>query len=214
MPTISPDRKDTMAILVFQVEPSKQGELINAGINNSQKVLEKKPGFVSASIHKSFDGNSVVNYSQWENRKSYDEAINFLSQEEVKIGEKIFDLADPDWNIYELVFSSGLIPAQISTTNPVVTVINVFSVEPKNQQILIEQLKELSKNFVELQLGFVSANVHRSFDGKRVISYAQWFTKGDYESIYSNPDAMAYLDKIKTVSKFNWNLYEISYTSE
>ena len=54
----------------------------------------------------------------------------------------------------------------------------------------------------------------RSFDGKRVISYAQWKTKEDYESIYANPDAMAYLDKIKTVSKFNWNLYEISYASE
>ena len=214
MPTISPDRKDTMAILVFQVEPAKQEALVDAGKNNSQKVMEKKPGFISGSIHKSFDGNSVVNYSQWENRKSYDEAINFLSPEEVIIGEKIFDLADPDWNIYELVFSSGQIPAQISTTNPVVTVINVFSVEPKNQQRLIEQLKELSKNFVELQPGFVSANVHRSFDGNRVISYAQWKTKEDYQSIYANPDAMAYLDKIKTVSKFNWNLYEISYTSE
>ena len=214
MPTISPDRKDAMAILIFQVEPAKQEALVDAGKNNSQKVLEKKPGFLSTSIHKSFDGNSVVNYSQWENRKSYEAAINFLSPEEVKIGEKIFDLADPDWNIYELVFSSGQIPAQISTTNPVVTVINVFSVEPKNQQQLIEQLKELSKNFVELQPGFVSANVHRSFDGNRVISYAQWKTKQDYQSIYANPDAMPYLDKIKTVSKFNWNLYQVSYTSE
>ena len=213
MPTISPDRKDSMAILVFQVEPAKQGELVDAGKNNSQKVLEKKPGFISASIYKSFDGNSVVNYSEWENRKSYDAAINFLSPEEVKIGEKIFEIADPDWNIYELVFSSGQIPAQISTSNPVVTVINVFSVEPKNQQRLIEHLKELSKNFVELQPGFVSANVHRSFDGNRVISYAQWKTKEDYKSIYANPDAMPYLDKIKTISKFNWNIYQVSYTS-
>ena len=214
MPSISPESKSIMAILVFKVEPSKQEQLVDAGKNNSQQVLEKKPGFISTSIHKSFDGNHVVNYSQWENRKSYDDAINFLNPEEVKIGEKIFDLADPDWNIYELVFSSGQIPAKISTANPVVTVINVFSVEPKNQQQLIEQLKELSKNFVELQPGFVSANVHRSFDGNRVISYAQWKTKEDYQSIYANPDAMAFLDKIKTISKFNWNLYQVSYTSE
>ena len=213
MATISPERQDTMAILVFQVEPTKQEQLVDAGKNNSQKVLEKKPGFISSSIHKSFDGHSVVNYSQWETRKSYDEAINFLSPEEVKIGEKIFDLADPDWNIYELAFSSGQIPAEISIANPVVTVINVFSVEQKNQQNLIEQLKVLSKNFVEFQPGFVSANVHRSFDGKRVISYAQWKTKEDYQSIYANSDAIPYLDKIKTISKFNWNLYQVSYTS-
>ena len=38
--------------------------------------------------------------------------------------------------------------------------------------------------------------------------------KEDYQSIYANPQAIPYLDKIKTISKFNWNLYEVVYTSD
>jgi len=212
MPLITQTKKVTTVILIFKVKPELQQALIDAAINNSQKVMEKKPGFISSSFHKSFDGTSAVNYSQWENRKSYDEAINFLTPEEVKIGEKIFDLADPDWNIYELVFSSGNTPTTISKTNELVTVINLFPVEPKNQLRLIDSLKELSNNFVEKQPDFISANVHKSVDGKRVISYAQWKTKEDYQSIYTNVEAIPYLDKIKSISKFNWNIYEVVYT--
>lgn len=214
MPLISKENKVPSVILVFKVETGKQNTLIDAAVDNSQKVMEKKPGFISASLHKSFDGTSVVNYAQWENRKSYEDAINFLTPEEVIIGEKIFDLADPDWNVYELVFSSGSTPTTISKTNDLVTVINLFSTEPKNQLKLLESLIELSNKFVEKQPGFISANVHRSFDGKRVISYAQWKTKEDYQSIYANSEAKPYLDKIKTISKFNWNLYEVVYTSD
>ncbi len=214
MPQITQTKKITTVILIFKVKPDQQQELIDAGINNSQKVMEKKSGFISASFHKSFDGTSVVNYSQWENRKSYDNAINFLTPEEVKIGEKIFERADPDWNIYELVFSSGNTPTIISKTNELVTVINLFSVEPKNQLKLVDSLQEFSSKFVEKQPGFISANVHRSLDGIRVISYAQWKTKEDYQSIYSNEEAKPYLDKIKTISEFNWNIYEVVYTSD
>lgn len=213
MPVISIENKVPTVILVFKVETGKQNALINAAVDNSQKVMEKKPGFISASLHKSFDGTSMVNYAQWENRKSYEDAINFLIPEEIKIGEKIFDLVDPDWNVYELVFSSGSTPVTISKTTQLVTVINLFIVEPKNLQKLIDELKELSKKFVEKQPGFISANVHQSFDRKRVISYAQWKTQEDYKSIYVNIDAKPFLDKLKKISKFNWNLYEVVYTS-
>ena len=92
MPLITPTKNIATVILVFKVEPEKQQALIDVGINNSQKVMEKKPGFISSSFHKSFDGKSVVNYAQWENRKSYDEAINFLNPEEVKLEKKSLNL--------------------------------------------------------------------------------------------------------------------------
>ena len=119
MPIISSEQSRIIVILVFKVESINQPALVEAATRNSQEVMEKKPGFISSSLHKSIDGTSMVNYSQWESRKSYDDAINFLSNEEVKIGEKIFDLADPDWNIYELVFSSGKsFILYVTKTNP------------------------------------------------------------------------------------------------
>ena len=213
MPEISLENKLSDVIIIFEVDPKNQSSLIEAAIENSQKVMEKKPGFVSASFHKSFDGTSVVNYSQWENQKSYEDAINFLSPEEVKIGEKIFDIADSDWNIYELVFSAGTKPAIISKDANIITVINKFSVEPENHKRLLELLDDLRK-VVEKQPGFVSANVHKSFEGTRIVSYAQWKTKEDYQAVYTNSEANPILDEIKKISKFSWNLYEVVYTTD
>ena len=84
----------------------------------------------------------------------------------------------------------------------------------QNQAPLIDTLKSFSNGFVEKQPDFISANVHRSFDGKRVVSYAQWKSKEAYQLIYTNVDALPYLDKIKNVSKFSWNLYDVVYTSD
>ena len=213
MPTISLGNKISSVILIFQVDPKDQSNLIEAGIENSKKVMEKKPGFISASFHKSYDGTSMVNYSQWDNRKSYEDAINFLNPDEVQLGEKIFDIADPDWNIYELVFSAGTDPTIISKEANLVTVINKFSVEPENHKRLLQLLDDL-RVVVEKQPGFISANVHRSFEGTRIVSYAQWSTKENYQAVYTNSDAKPILDEIKKISKFSWNLYEIVYTSE
>jgi len=213
MPTISLENKLSSVILIFQVDPKNQSALIEAGIENSKKVMEKKPGFVSASFHKSFDGTSMVNYSQWENRKSYEDAINFLNPDEVQIGEKIFDIADPDWNIYELVFSAGTNPTILSKDANLVTVINKFSVEPENHKRLLQLLDDL-RAVVEKQPGFISANVHKSFEGTRIVSYAQWNTKEDYQAVYTNSDAKFILEEIKKISKFSWNLYEVVYTSD
>jgi len=198
-------------ILIFPVDPKLQTDLVDTAKENSQNVMEKKPGFISASLHKSFDGTSVVNYAQWETRKSYEEAINFLKPDEVKTGEKIFDIADPDWNIYDLVFSAGRTPTLISQDNKLVTVINKFSMEPENQKKLVKLLDDL-RQVVEKLPGFISANVHRSLDGTKVVSYAQWNSKEDYQAVYTNSQAIPMLAEIKKISKFTWNVYEVVYT--
>ncbi len=213
MPLISKENNLSSVILVFQVEPKNQSALIEAGIENSKKVMEKKQGFVSTSLHRSYDGTSVVNYSQWENRKSYEDAINFLNSDEVHIGEKIFDIADPDWNVYELVFSTGATPTIISKNANLVTVINKFSVKSENHKKLLQLLAEL-RIIVEKLPGFISANVHKSFEGTRIVSYAQWKTKEDYQAVYTNSQAIPILDELKKISKFSWNLYEVVYTTD
>ena len=54
---------------------------------------------------------------------------------------------------------------RISTKSPVITLINVFTVEPANQQRLIELLTEATEVSVRRAPGFVSASLHRSTDG-------------------------------------------------
>lgn len=212
MPIITPDKKLTIVISIFNVDKKNQAALINAQIENSQKMMEKKAGFISVNLHKSYDGLSVVNYSQWSTHNSYKEATDVRNSGDLQIGKKIFEIVDQDNNIYELVFSAGSIPATISKNAALITVINKFSVEPNNQKILLKYLDHL-RMVVEKLSGFISANVHKSIDGTRVVSYAQWKSKENYQAVYTNLEAKHHLDEIKKISKFNWNFYEVVYTS-
>ena len=60
----------------------------------------------------------------------------------------------------------------ISANTNFVTQINVFTVPAGGQQALIELLIEAAK-FVSTTPGWISASVHRSRDGTRVVNYAQ-----------------------------------------
>ncbi|WP_375510412.1 antibiotic biosynthesis monooxygenase family protein [uncultured Nostoc sp.] len=62
----------------------------------------------------------------------------------------------------------------ISKDNQVITLINVFTVEPENQQRLVEMLVEATEKTLKHLPGFVSANIHKSSDGMRVTNYARW----------------------------------------
>src|ERR1700687_3394552 len=71
----------------------------------------------------------------------------------------------------------------ISTKGDVITLINVFTVEPANQRRLIELLTEATEVSVRREPGFVSARLHRSTDGTKVTMYAQWRSMDDYQAM-------------------------------
>src|ERR1039457_3663843 len=54
------------------------------------------------------------------------------------------------------------------------TFINIFTCEPGDQPALLDTLKEETAELVSKLDGFVSATLHASTDGRRVINYAQW----------------------------------------
>jgi antibiotic biosynthesis monooxygenase (ABM) superfamily enzyme len=60
----------------------------------------------------------------------------------------------------------------IAKANDVVTLINVFTVAPEDQQRLVDVLVEATQAVMRTQPGFVSANIHKSLDGTRVTNYA------------------------------------------
>ncbi|MBV9196664.1 MAG: antibiotic biosynthesis monooxygenase [Solirubrobacterales bacterium] len=55
-----------------------------------------------------------------------------------------------------------------------VTLINVFTVDPADQQRLVERWQQATDDVIRHQPGFISANIHRSLDGTKVVNYAQW----------------------------------------
>jgi hypothetical protein len=59
------------------------------------------------------------------------------------------------------------------------------------------------------QEGFISANIHKSLDGTRVVNYAQWKSKEAFEKMLKNPRAIEHMNDALSISKVDGSLYEV-----
>ncbi|WP_193200170.1 antibiotic biosynthesis monooxygenase family protein [Nostoc sp. MG11] len=102
MPTISQASNLFTEIIVFTVEPSQQQALIDAIVSDADRWIKHRPGFLSASIHKSPDGTKVVNYAQW--RSSSDWQAFTEDPQWAVLNEKFkqFDIKALDFDSYQV----------------------------------------------------------------------------------------------------------------
>ncbi|HEY3686633.1 MAG TPA: antibiotic biosynthesis monooxygenase family protein [Streptosporangiaceae bacterium] len=89
-----------------------------------------------------------------------------------------------------------------------ITLINVFTVAPENQRALLDILKGASEK-VRGVPGFVSANLHRSLDGTRVINYAQWETREAFEAMLIRPEIWEHFAEAERYATHEPHLYEV-----
>jgi quinol monooxygenase YgiN len=97
----------------------------------------------------------------------------------------------------------------ISKGSKLLTLINVFTVDPVNQQELVDLLVEATRTSVRYAQGFVSASLHRSVDGTKVAMYAQWRSVEDYQTMRSNPTASPYMQKALALARFELGIYDV-----
>jgi quinol monooxygenase YgiN len=91
-----------------------------------------------------------------------------------------------------------------------ITLINVFTVEPANQQRFVN-LVRVTYKFVRQSPGFVSSTLHRSFDGSKVTN-AQWKSVEDYEAMRRDPRPLPFFEEALTLAKFDPGMYEVGRT--
>ena len=211
MPEISQKNEIATLILDFTLKEDKIQQLSKLAQENIRDVMSKKDGFVSANIHESSSGRRLVNYSQWKSRESYEKAIDFLSPNEVLLGEKLLELGDMKWNFYEIVSSVGKIPAHISVENGYPTGINFIDVSPEKSQEIIKVFSNYYKNVLQNMNGFVSANLHKSNDGTRIVNYVQWDSFDGLSSLFKNETAQEFNKELKEISAPDWNLFKVVY---
>ncbi len=100
----------------------------------------------------------------------------------------------------------------ISTEQDVLTLVNVFTVAPEDQQRLLYVLVEATEGVMNKLPGFVSANLHKSLDGTKVTNYAQWRTREDFEAMLEHPDAGVHMrEAARIAEKFEPHLYEVAF---
>jgi quinol monooxygenase YgiN len=90
-----------------------------------------------------------------------------------------------------------------------VTLINIFNVQPGEQQRLIDLLTRATENSVQNAPGFISARLHRSIDGTKVAMYAQWRSSKYYEAMRADPAPLPYLNEALKIATFEPGMYEV-----
>lgn len=82
-----------------------------------------------------------------------------------------------------------------------VTLVNLYEVAPERQEELVKLLGEVTESTVRPQPGFVSVSVHASLDGSRVVNYAQWATKEDFDRMLARPEVQTQFRRLAEVAR-------------
>jgi quinol monooxygenase YgiN len=101
----------------------------------------------------------------------------------------------------------------ISPNREVATLINVFVVEPDNQDKLIRILKEGTEALFRKQAGYISASFHKSMDGRRVVNYGQWRSPKDIDAFRGKPEIGEYFKRVRELAQFESMICDVSYVN-
>ena len=92
----------------------------------------------------------------------------------------------------------------------VVTLINAFRSEPQNQQHLIDAWIRATGERLESLPGIISAALHRSNDGTRVLNCAQWKSAQNWENLF-HIGSESWCREMTKYAKPDANLHEVCY---
>ena len=90
------------------------------------------------------------------------------------------------------------------------TLVNVFTVEPERARQLADLLTAATDEVMQHVDGFISANIHLSTDGTRVVNYAQWRSAGAFEAMLQDPTARQHMAKCAELAvSFDPHIYTV-----
>ena len=93
--------------------------------------------------------------------------------------------------------------ATIARGRGIVTLINVFTVERDKQQKLVDVLIDATEHTMKSLPGFISASIHKSFDRTKVVNYAQWQRREDFDAMTRSPDARPHIQAAAALAQFD-----------
>jgi quinol monooxygenase YgiN len=91
---------------------------------------------------------------------------------------------------------------EIHTGNKIAVLISVFSVEPQNEQKLIELFEEGTSEIFSKQPGYISSSIHKGNDAKRLVLYGQWESQQYIDAFRKKPEIGQYFQKVKDLATF------------
>jgi quinol monooxygenase YgiN len=91
---------------------------------------------------------------------------------------------------------------EIHTGDKITVLISVFTVQPENEQKLIELIEEGTSSLFSKQPGYISASIHKGADSKRLVLYGQWESPQYIDAFRKKPEIGEYIQKVKELATF------------
>lgn len=101
----------------------------------------------------------------------------------------------------------------ITLNSDIVTQINVFTVPAGKQDALIAYLSEAAHAAREVD-GWLSASLHRSLDGTRVVNYAQSADRDASRRVFDHLMSKGLIEGNKRFGEAHPGLYTVAFTLE
>lgn len=103
--------------------------------------------------------------------------------------------------------------ARIGQEQNVLTVIFEFNIEPEQQRELGEKIQRLVGEIVSKQPGFVSAHLHLSTDGRKILNYFQWADQEAFDRFRQNEAAQQQIRSVISQYGPRPRAYDIVYSA-
>ena len=101
----------------------------------------------------------------------------------------------------------------IESGTALVTHINVFAVDPGKQQALVDSLIE-TVNEAKTVPGWISASIHRSFDGRQVVNYVQFESQAAASAVTKHLLSKGLIQRNTALASVAPGQYEVAYVLE
>ena len=100
--------------------------------------------------------------------------------------------------------------ARLDPKDGYAVLINTFYVAPERAGELMTLLERATQETMRFQPGYVSANLHLSSDRTRIVNYAQWRSRADFEAMLRDPTARAHIAEVgKVATSFDPVIFEL-----
>jgi len=110
--TISKDKECVTLVNTFFTSGSgDQDELIKVLVDATEEIMKHQPGFISANIHRSYDGNAVTNYVQWRSTEHWRAAFQ---KQEVREHIKITEKYERKMGLYQVIHVSHAVDSALN----------------------------------------------------------------------------------------------------
>jgi len=117
--------------------------------------------------------------------------------------------------LQEVLIDYSLSEKEKKSMTRITTDKNLVTVSPENQQQLVDLLVEATQSTIRKFPGYISNTYHKSLDGTKVTTYAQWRSQANFEAMLQSLETAQELQAFSQLAtSFEAHLYEVVFVDE